>query len=231
MLLEKWAFHGFPQHLSFKLMPSIMPNPGHSCPCFSSELARPKLLWRLRVFITVDLLCIKFLLASFLKECSGLLALYPVADETFTSVRNMEKEHGSVLEAVQSCPCQTLWCKFCGWYVQRAIGFLFYLQSNVGQKRMLLCSCSVLLPPTAPFLPPPSLCVSRCRNCWKGIQQGPLLSASSDYPKEKDLTRSSCLPRDLLSCLSNLTAVAIDGVQNNLGQWQKTILEEEFRSY
>lgn len=112
----------------------------------------------LLVFINVTLQCIKFLLASLLKECSVFLSVYSVANKTFTYMRNVEGKRGAVLDIVQSCDQKhTLLtcCKFCVCYVHQPMEIPFLLASNVWQQKMLFCSCSVLLPPTAPFLPPP----------------------------------------------------------------------------
>lgn len=162
--------------------------------------------------------------------------MHSVANKTFTYVRNVGGKHGAVLDVVQSCAQKP----FTPYLVQvlrvlcaQTRGDSFpACKAMCGSKRCCSVPAAWCSPPHCSLSSPSLfLCISWCRNCWKGIQQGPLLSASSDYPKEKDLTRSSCLPRDLLSRLHNLTAVAIDGVQNNLRQWQKRILEEEFRSY
>lgn len=109
------------------------------------------------LFISVTLQCIKFSLASFLKECSVCLAEHSVANKAFTYMRNVEGKRGAVLDVVQSCdqkhslPGAGFVCAVC----TNLRRFLSCLQSNVWQQKMLFCSCSVVLPPTAPFLSPP----------------------------------------------------------------------------
>lgn len=128
----------------------------------------------LLVFINLTLQCIKFLLASLLKECAIFLAVHSVTNKTFTSMRNVEGKHGAVLDAAQSCGQKyslLTWCEFCMCCVHKPteIPFLLAKQCMAAKDAVLFLQCGA--PPHCSLSSPSLfLCISWCRNCWKGIQ-------------------------------------------------------------
>lgn len=123
----------------------------------------------LLVFISITLQCIKFLLASFFKECSIFLAVHSVANNTFTYMRNAEGSHGAVLDAVQSCSQKhslLTWCKLCVCCVHKPmeIPLLLAKQCTAAKDAVLFLQCGA--PPHCSLSSPSLfLCISWCRNC------------------------------------------------------------------